>query len=143
VSISWNHLLVAQYSQTINLFRPSLIFIQNHLGGGDSPSRSDTSLSGGEFLLFNILALADGLVTLGQDQLDVAWVGHVWVDTTVGTVCSATLLWCLVDLDVLDEKVASVKALGVGVGFGVLQETEEEFGGLDWETGAGDTELLA
>lgn len=72
-----------------------------------------------------------------------AWVGHVWVDTTVGTVCSATLLRGLVDLDVLDDQVGGVESLGVGVGFGVLEQTEKEFGGLDWVAGLGDTELLA
>ena len=64
-----------------------------------------------------------------------AWVGHVWVDTTVSTVCSAALLGSLVDLDVLDNQVGGVETLGVGVGFGVLEETEQEFGGLDWVTG--------
>lgn len=63
--------------------------------------------------------------------------------TTVGTVCSSTLLWCLVDLDVLDNKVAGVKTLAISVGLGVLEETEKELGGLDWPSGAGDTELLA
>ena len=72
-----------------------------------------------------------------------AWVAHVWVDTTVGTVCSTTLLWCLVDLDVLNEEVASVEAFGVSVGFGVLEQTEEEFGGFHGETSAGNTELFA
>ena len=63
--------------------------------------------------------------------------------TTMGTVCSSALLWCLVDLDVLDDQVAGIKTLGVCVGFGVLEETQEELGGLDWPSCAGDTELLA
>jgi len=117
----------------------------HRLCGSDGTSRPQTSLSAAQSLitLDDILALLDNLVTLGKDQLNVAWVAHVWVDTTVGTVCATTLLWCLVDLDVLDEKVAGVEALGVGVGFGVLEEREEELGGLDWVAGTGDTELLA
>lgn len=63
-----------------------------------------------------------------------ARVGHVWVDTTVGTVCSAALLGCLVDLDVLDDQVGCVESLGVGVGFGVLEQTEKEFGRFHWVT---------
>lgn len=61
----------------------------------------------------------------------------------MGTVRASSLLWCLVDLDVLDDQVAGVKTLGVGVGLGVLEEREEELGGLDWPAGLGDTELLA
>lgn len=64
-----------------------------------------------------------------------ARVGHVRVDTTVGTVCSAALLGGLVDLDVLDNQVGGVEALGIGIGFGVLEKTEKELGGLDWVTG--------
>jgi len=61
----------------------------------------------------------------------------------VSAVCAAALLGSLVDLDVLDDQVAGVEALGVGVGLSVLEEAEEELGGLDGPAGAGDTELLA
>ena len=61
----------------------------------------------------------------------------------MSAVCAAALLGGLVDLDVLDDQVASVETLGVGVGLSVLEETEEELGGLDGPAGAGDTELLA
>lgn len=63
--------------------------------------------------------------------------------TTVGTVGSSALLGGLVDLDVLDDQGAGVETLGVGVGLGVLQELQEELGGLDGPAGAGDTPLLA
>jgi len=87
--------------------------------------------------------LLDNLLAFGQDEFDVAWVGHVWVDTTVGTVCSAALLGCLVHLDALDNQVGSIETLGIGVGFGVLEQAEKELGGLDWVTRLGNTELLA
>ena len=61
----------------------------------------------------------------------------------MGTVCASPLLWGLVDLDVLDDQVASIETLGVGVGLGVLEQTEKELGGLDGPAGLGDTELLA
>lgn len=61
----------------------------------------------------------------------------------MSTVCAAALLGGLVDLDVLDNEVASVEPLGVGVGLGILEETEEELGGLDGPAGTGDTKLLA
>jgi hypothetical protein len=63
--------------------------------------------------------------------------------TTVGTVRPSSLLGGLVDLDVLDDEGTGVEALGIGVGLSVLQETEEELGGLDGPASAGDAELLA
>jgi len=70
--------------------------------------------------LHRLRALLHNLLALGQNQLDVAGLGHVCVDTTVGTVGAAALLGGLVDLDVLDEEGGGVETLGVGVGFGVL-----------------------
>ena len=61
----------------------------------------------------------------------------------MSTVCSSSLLGCLVHLDVLDHQVTGVEAFCVGVGFGVAKEVEEEFGGFDGVTGAGDTECFA
>ena len=87
-------------------------------------------------------ALLHHLLALGQDQLDVARVAHVGVDAAVGTVCAAALFGSLVDLDVLDDQVAGVEAFGVGVGFGVAEEREKEFGGLDGPAGAGDTKMF-
>lgn len=61
----------------------------------------------------------------------------------MGTVSAAALLGGLVDLDVLDNEVGGVEALGVGVGLGVLEETDEDLSGLDGPAGLGDTKLLA
>lgn len=72
-----------------------------------------------------------------------AWVAHVGVNSAVGAVCSSSLLGSLVNLDVFDDEVSGVEAFGVGVGFGVLQKGEKEFGGFDWVAGTGDSELLA
>jgi len=44
----------------------------------------------------------------------------------VGTVCSSALLGCLVDLDVLDDQVASVETLGICVCLCVLEEPEQK-----------------
>jgi len=73
----------------------------------------------------------------------VAWVAHVGVDSAVGSVCSSSLLGCLVDLDVLDQQVVGVETLSIGVGFSVLEETKEEFGGLDWMSGFRNAKGLA
>lgn len=106
----------------------------------------------------------DDLLSLGEDELDVAGAGHVGVDlevgqhtqslspggvgrgktyTAVGTVRAPALLGGLVDLDVLDNQGTGVETLGIGVGLSVLEETEQELGGLDGPAGLGDTELLA
>lgn len=61
----------------------------------------------------------------------------------MSTVGASPLLGSLVDLDVLNDEVSSIETLGVGIRFGVLQQREEEFGGLDGPAGLGDTELLA
>ena len=61
----------------------------------------------------------------------------------MSTVCAAALLRCLVDLDVLYDKVSGIETLGVGIGLSVLKKTEKELGGLDWPSGAGNTELLS
>lgn len=63
--------------------------------------------------------------------------------TTVGTVGAAAALGSLVDLDVLDDQVAGVETLAIGVGLSVLQEVDEELGGLDGPAGLADTPLLA
>ena len=63
--------------------------------------------------------------------------------TTVGTVSPPALLGGLVDLDVLDDQVAGIETLGIGVGLGVLEETEQVLSGLDGPSSLGDTELLA
>ena len=63
--------------------------------------------------------------------------------TTVSTVCAAALLGSLVDLNMLDDQVAGVETLGIGVRLGVLEETEEKLGRLDGPASASDTELLA
>jgi hypothetical protein len=61
----------------------------------------------------------------------------------VSTVGSSALVRGLVDLDVLNDEVAGIETLGVGVRFGVLQEREEECGRLLGPPGSGDTELLS
>ena len=116
----------------------------------------------------NSLGLGNGLLGLGKDELDVAGVGHVGVDlftvlvvipfvlirpyvskigkctyATVGAVGAAALLGGLVDLNVLDNQVAGVETLSIGVGLGVLEETEKELGGLGGPAGTGNTPLLA
>jgi len=76
----------------------------------------------------NSLRLLNDLLAFRKNKLDVARVRHVRVDTTMCTVGSSALLWSLIDLDVLDNQIARVKALGIRICFSVLQETEEELG---------------
>lgn len=60
--------------------------------------------------------------------------------STVGT---SAALGSLVNLNVLNDEVACVETLGVGVSLGVLEETEQLLSGLDGPAGSGDTESLA
>ncbi len=62
---------------------------------------------------------------------------------TVSTVSAPSLLGSLVDLDVLDDQVAGIETLGVGISLGVLEETEEDFSRLDGPAGPGDAEGFA
>ena len=61
----------------------------------------------------------------------------------MSSVCSSSLLWCLIYLDVLHDQTASVKTFDISVGFGILEESKEKFGGFDWMAGSRDTELFA
>lgn len=63
--------------------------------------------------------------------------------TTVSTVGSSPLSGSLVDLNVLDNQVASVETLGVGVGLSVLEEIKNVLGRLDGPASLGHTKLLA
>lgn len=63
--------------------------------------------------------------------------------TTMSAISAPSLLGGLVHLDVLDDQVARIETLGIGVGFGVLEEAEEELGGFDGPAGFGDAELFA
>lgn len=93
--------------------------------------------------LNSLRALLHNLLALRQNQLDMARLRHVRVDAAVGAVCAAALLGCLVHLDVLDEQGGGVEALGVGVGFGVLEQVEQVFCGLFGPAGAVGAEWLA
>ncbi len=53
----------------------------------------------------------------------------------MGTVRAAALLGGLVDLDVLDDEFGGIEAFGIGIGFGILEETDQELGGLDGPAG--------
>ena len=61
----------------------------------------------------------------------------------MSTVRPTPLLGRLVDLNVLDNQVAGVETLGVGVGLGVLEQAEQELSALDGPAGLADAELLA
>jgi hypothetical protein len=66
--------------------------------------------------LGNLLAtvfLLNSLFLLGKDDLNVAWVREIRVDTTVSTVGSAALLGCLVDNNVGNIQVLDGQTLGL------------------------------
>lgn len=58
------------------------------------------------------------------------------------TIRAAPLLRSLVDLDVLDDEIAGIKALGVRIRLRILEKSKEEVGGLDGPATLGSTERL-
>lgn len=94
----------------------------------------------------NVGGLLDLNIAGAQDDLDMAGVALVGVDTTMGTVCAAagfllhkTVMsyavdqmaqvqthWGLLNNNALDGEVLNINALAVGVGFGILQEAGDE-----------------
>lgn len=82
------------------------------------------------------------LIGLSEVDLNVARRGLVRVDSSVGSVSTAALLRSLVNLDVRDDKLVGVKALGVGVGLGVLEQVRNKLDTLNGPSGLGKTPLL-
>lgn len=129
------------------------------LCGGDGLADLTATLPRVQSALDGRGSLLNDLGALGEDELDVGGARHVWVDlevlanpgimhddytyTSVGTVSAPALIGGLVDLDVLDDQVAGVETLGVGIGLSVLEETEDDLSRLDGPAGAGDAERLA
>ena len=63
--------------------------------------------------------------------------------TTVGTICPTTLFWCLIDLNMLNNQMAGVQTLSIGIRFSILEESEEILRRFDWPSSTSDTELLS
>merc|ERR1712223_217800 len=90
-----------------------------------------------EFLLGNFLWSRFGCTgnsdfVFAQHNFNVTWGGHVWVDTTVSSVCSSSLLSSSVDLDMVDDESINVKAFNFGIGFSILQHTENDLTRFFW-----------
>jgi len=88
----------------------------------------------GRLLLLRGLLLSRSLhlniILLRKNNFDMAGGGHIGVDSAVGAVRSAPHLRGAVDLDVVDDEMVDVEAFVLRVGFRVLQQREEELGGL-------------
>ncbi len=61
----------------------------------------------------------------------------------MSSVRSTSLFRRLVHLDVFDDQVPRIQTLGIRIGFGILEEAEEELGGFDGPAGSGNAELFA
>lgn len=62
--------------------------------------------------------------------------------TTVSTICPSALFGGLVDLDMGDDKGRGVEAFGIGIGFGVAEESKEKLGRLLGPASTGDAKLF-
>ena len=83
------------------------------------------------------------LFSLRQNHLDVTRITHIRIDASVRPVRPTSLLRRLVDLDMLDDEIAGIETLGVGVGFGVLEQRDQVGGGFLWPARLGDAEFFA
>ncbi len=84
----------------------------------------------GELNRLGGLGSSDGLLLLFSEHLDVARSVHVWSDSTVSSVGSASTTLSLVALHVSENKLIDVERLDLGVGNEVLQKTNDNLGGL-------------
>lgn len=62
-----------------------------------------------------------------KENLDMARVSLVRVDTTVCSVSATTGLGCLVDDNVANNKIFSLQSLSLGVSLSVFEEVGQEF----------------
>ena len=63
--------------------------------------------------------------------------GHVWTDTSVSWVGATATLLSRTDLDMLDDKILSVKILEFCIALRILQEAKDDLTGLYWRTSLG------
>lgn len=70
------------------------------------------------------------VLLLTEDQLDVAWRRLVRIDAAVRAVCSTADLRRSVHLNVIDDEVINIETFDVGVRLGVLEQAEQDLGGL-------------
>jgi len=77
-----------------------------------------------------VAAFNNNVILFRENELDMTRRGHVGVDSAVGAVRTAPHLGSAIHLDVGDDEMIDVEAFVVGVGLGVLQEREKEFGRL-------------
>lgn len=61
----------------------------------------------------------------------------------MSTVCSTTLLGSLVDLDMLDNQIPRIQTLGIGIGLGVFQQSEQMLSRLDGPASARNPKLFS
>mmetsp|Transcript_23042 Transcript_23042/g.27851 ORF Transcript_23042/g.27851 Transcript_23042/m.27851 type:complete len:221 (+) Transcript_23042:54-716(+) len=119
---------------TFYLFSPFdiLEFYTPSLSAGRAALQTGSLLAGQLRSGGLISRLGNCLLLLRQDNFNVAGRGHVRIDTAVGTVCTAALLLCLVDLDVRQIESLDVQALHLSVALRVLQQVEQELARLSW-----------
>jgi hypothetical protein len=95
-----------------------------------------------DWLLARRLGSLDGGLLLLSEDLNMARSVHVRTNSTVSSVCSSSASLSLVALNVGQDEIVNVERLGLGVGDEVLQESNDDLGGLDGPTTLSVLELL-
>merc|ERR1719411_303049 len=70
------------------------------------------------------------LLFFNQTHFNVAWRRHVWIDTTMSPISSSAHFRCAVHLNMIDDQMIGIQTLVFGIGFGVFQQVQQEFGGF-------------
>ena len=68
--------------------------------------------------------LSSYLFLFNKANFNVTWWRHVWINTTMGTVCSASHFGCTVHLNMIDHEVVSIKALVLSIWFCIFQQVK-------------------
>merc|ERR1712087_534560 len=79
----------------------------------------------------------------GGPHFDVAWVGHIWGDSTVGSIGSSATAGGSVDLRVVDGHVFAVQLFAVGVGDHVSNESQNDVDRLCWPSSLSKSKLFS
>ena len=128
-----------QYVEPIKSSKPSRHHATPHLCSSYSSSDTRSSLSSIQSCCLSIChlwCLLHNLCAFRQDQFDMTRMRHVRINlirlvgkshvqlstyTTMSTIGSAALFWCLINLNVLNDQVASIESLCICVRFGIFE----------------------
>ena len=79
----------------------------------------------------NFKLLFNRFLIFERNQLDMAWGWHIWVDSSMSTVCAAPLFLCLVRLDVRYVEWINIQTFQISITLGVFKQNYDVFSRFD------------